>query len=153
MNTVNILGNLTKDPIVRTTKSGKSVASFTVAVNNTYTAQNGEKKEQTDYINVIVWGGLAVSVSKSLQKGKRVFVQGRYSTRSYDDANGQKKYITEVVAYLVAVPLPAKEEVKGSSQPANWSQFWSTTPQIKQDSIGGWRANGYIGPAEEEIPF
>lgn len=105
MNTVQILGNLGKDPDIRATGTGKTVASFSVAVKRKYTTQQGEDKELTDWINVVAWGSLAEAVGNQLKKGSRVFVEGRYSTRSYEDKNGNKRYITEVIANMIAKPL------------------------------------------------
>lgn len=105
MNTVQILGNLGKDPDIRATGTGKTVASFSVAVKRKYTTQQGEDKELTDWINVVAWGSLAEAVGNQLKKGSRVFVEGRYSTRSYEDKNGNKRYVTEVIANMIAKPL------------------------------------------------
>lgn len=105
MNTVQILGNLGKDPDIRATGTGKTVATFSVAVKRKYTTQQGEEKELTDWINVVAWGNLAEAVGNQLKKGSRVFVEGRYSTRSYEDKNGNKRYVTEVIANMIAKPL------------------------------------------------
>ena len=105
MNTVQLIGNLARDPQLRTTKTGSTVAAFTVAVKHSYTTPQGEQKELTDWINVVAWGNLAKAVASQLKKGSRVFVEGRYSTRSYDTADGQKKYVVEVIANMVAAPL------------------------------------------------
>lgn len=105
MNTVQILGNLGKGPDIRATGTGKTVASFSVAVKRKYTTQQGEGKELTDWINVVAWGNLAEAVGNQLKKGSRVFVEGRYSTRSYEDKSGNKRYVTEVIANMIAKPL------------------------------------------------
>lgn len=105
MNTIQILGNLGKDPDIRATGTGKTVASFSVAVKRKYTTKQGEDKELTDWINVVAWGSLAEAVGNQLKKGSRVFVEGRYSTRSYEDKSGNKRYVTEVIANMIAKPL------------------------------------------------
>ena len=105
MNTVQILGNLGKEPDIRATGTGKTVASYSVAVKRKYTTQQGEVKELTDWINVVAWGNLAEAVGNQLKKGSRVFVEGRYSTRSYEDKSGNKRYVTEVIANMIAKPL------------------------------------------------
>lgn len=105
MNSVQLLGNLARDPEVRFTKTGRAVATFTVAATNTYVdSATNETKEQTAFINCVAWGktGEAVGVCK---KGERLFVEGRIQTRSYEDSNGQKKYVTEVVADFVGRKL------------------------------------------------
>lgn len=104
MNTVQILGNLARDPEVRYTQSGKAVETFTVAASNTYIDSNNETKEQTAFINCVAWGKLGESVG-NLRKGNRAFVEGRLQTRSYETADGQKKYVTEVVANFVGTSL------------------------------------------------
>ena len=104
MNTVQILGNLARDPEVRYTQSGKAVATFTVAASNTYIDSNNETKERTAFINCVAWGKLGESVG-NLRKGNRAFVEGRLQTRSYETADGQKRYVTEVVANFVGTSL------------------------------------------------
>lgn len=105
MNTVQILGNLARDPEVRFTKTGRAVATFTVAATNTYIdSATNETKEQTAFINCVAWGKTGESVG-ACKKGERLFVEGRLQTRSYEDSNGQKKYVTEVVANFVGKKL------------------------------------------------
>lgn len=125
MNSVQVLGNLTRDPQIRATKTGRAVASFSVAVNSSYTTAQGETKELTDFINVVAWGALAESVGNQLKKGTRVFVEGRYSTRSYEAQDGSRRYITEVVAHLVALPLNTKKTQTASDA---FSQFGMAEP-------------------------
>lgn len=108
MNTVQILGNLARDPEVRYTKSGKAVATFTVAASNTYIDSNNETKEQTAFVNCVAWGKTGEAVG-NLRKGGRCFVEGRLQTRSYETADGQKRYVTEVVANFVGTSLTNDE--------------------------------------------
>lgn len=108
MNTVQILGNLARDPEVRYTKSGKAVATFTVAASNTYIDSNNETKEQTAFVNCVAWGKTGEAVG-NLRKGNKCFVEGRLQTRSYENADGQKKYVTEVVANFVGTSLTNDE--------------------------------------------
>ena len=105
MNTVQILGNLARDPELRFTKTGRAVATFTVAATNTYIdSATNETKEQTAFINCVAWGKTGEAVS-NCKKGDRLLVNGRIQTRSYEDSNGQKKYVTEVVADFVGKKL------------------------------------------------
>ena len=92
MNYALVEGNLGKDPIVRTTNTGKMVASFSVA-----TTEKVGDKEQTEWLNVVAWGRLAEKCDL-LQKGSTVFVQGKITTRSWDAKDGTKRYATEIVA-------------------------------------------------------
>lgn len=120
MNTVQILGNLTRDPEVRYTQSGKAVATFNVAATNTYIDSNNETKEQTAFINCVAWGKLGESIG-NLRKGNRAFVEGRLQTRSYETADGQKRYVTEVVANFVGTSLTNDETAS-----SNFDSFENT---------------------------
>ena len=99
LNKVMIIGRLTRDPEVRTTPNGQNVAAFSVATGFTWTDQQGQKKEQTEFHNVVAWRKLADIVGQYLKKGSQVYIEGRLQTRSWDDkTSGQKKYRTEIVA-------------------------------------------------------
>lgn len=109
MNTVQILGNLARNPEVRYTQSGRAVATFTVAATNTYIdSTTNETKEQTAFINCVAWGKLGEAVG-NYRKGNRLFVEGRIQTRSYETQDGQKRYVTEVVANFVGTSLTNDE--------------------------------------------
>lgn len=109
MNNVNLLGNLTKDPDVRYTKTGRAVATFTLACTNTYIdSATDETREQTAFINCVAWGKLGESVG-NLRKGSPCFVNGRLQTRSYKTKEGDNKYITEVIANFVGETLNTKD--------------------------------------------
>lgn len=120
MNTVQIIGNLTRDPEVRYTQSGKAVATFNVAASNTYIDSNNETKEQTAFVNCVAWGKLGESIG-NLRKGNRAFVEGRLQTRSYETADGQKRYVTEVVANFVGTSLTNDETAS-----SNFDSFENT---------------------------
>lgn len=92
-----IMGNLTRDPELRTTPSGQSVASFAVATNRNWTDPSGEKKEAVEYHDVVAWGKLGELVSNYLTKGRKVLVTGRLQTRSWE-TDGVKRQKTEIVA-------------------------------------------------------
>ena len=96
MNKVVLLGRLTRDPELRYTSSSIATVSFTIAVNINFKNANGTY--DADFIPVVAWRGLAETLSKHLKKGARVAVSGRIQTRSYDGNDGQKRYVTEVVA-------------------------------------------------------
>lgn len=98
MNKVFLIGRLTKEPELRATLNGKSVATFTVAVNREIKA---EGQPDADFLSVVVWGASADNCGKYLTKGSQVCVDGRIQVRSYDDKNGNKAYITEIVANRV----------------------------------------------------
>ncbi|MBK7921069.1 MAG: single-stranded DNA-binding protein [Veillonella sp.] len=115
MNSVQILGNLARDPEVRFTKTGRAVATFTVAATNTYVdSTTNETKEQTAFINVVAWGKLGEAAG-NLRKGNRCFVEGRLQTRSYETQDGQKRYVTEVVANFLGQSLDMNTTLDGES--------------------------------------
>ncbi|WP_258107187.1 single-stranded DNA-binding protein [Christensenella minuta] len=95
MNKAILVGNLTRDPEQRTTQSGISVTSFTVAVQRRF-KQDGQ--QQADFIPVVCWRGLAENVAKYCVKGSKAGVVGTIQTRNYDDANGVRRYVTEIIA-------------------------------------------------------
>lgn len=97
LNKALIIGNLTRDPEMRTLPSGVHVSSFSVATNRVWTDKNGAKQESADYHNVVVFGRQAENIGKYLRKGSSVLVEGRMQTRSWD-ADGGKKYRTEIIA-------------------------------------------------------
>ena len=99
MNNVVLVGRLTKDPELRYTSSNRPVTQITVAVNRTFANQNGER--EADFINVVIWDKQAENVAKYLTKGRLVAVEGRIQTRNYDNNEGKKVYVTEVVALSV----------------------------------------------------
>lgn len=99
INKVILVGRLGKDPEVRSTPSGTSVAKFTIATDERFTDKNGEKQERTEWHNITAWGKLGEICGQYLRKGKLVYIEGSIRTDSWDDKeSGQKKYRTEIVA-------------------------------------------------------
>ena len=96
MNKVFLIGRLTRDPELRYTGNNTAVATFSIAVNRNFSNQQGER--EADFINIVVWRKQAENVKNYLSQGSQVAIDGRIQTRSYDDNNGQKRYVTEVVA-------------------------------------------------------
>lgn len=98
-NRADLIGNVTRDPEMRTTTSGQKVVTLGVATNERWKDKaSGETKERAEFHNVVVWGDLAQEVSMNIRKGSKVFVSGRVQTRSWESQNGQKRYTTEVIA-------------------------------------------------------
>ncbi len=97
INKVILIGNLGKDPEVRNLESGAKVANFTLATSETYKNRDGQKVTQTEWHNIVLWRGLAEIAEKYLQKGNQVFIEGKIRSRSWDDKDGNKRYITEIV--------------------------------------------------------
>ncbi len=101
VNKVILVGNLGRDPEVRFTAGGKAVARFSVATSEVWTDAEGSRQERTEWHNVVVWGKQAESCGQYLQKGRQVYIEGSIRSRQYDDKDGNKKYITEVIAQRV----------------------------------------------------
>lgn len=97
LNKVLLIGNLTRDPEMRYTPSGAAVCTFGIATNRYYVASDGQKKEETEFIKIVSWNKLAELCSQLLVKGRKVYVEGRLQTRSWETPDGQSKQTTEVV--------------------------------------------------------
>lgn len=97
LNKVFLIGNLTRDPELRTTPSGQPVATFGIATNRMYTDNTGTKKQQTEFHNIVAWGRLAEIATQYLSKGKMVLIEGRLTTRSWQGQDGAKKSRTEII--------------------------------------------------------
>lgn len=98
LNKAIIIGNLTRDPELKALPSGGQVTSFSVATNRVWKDKNGAKQESVDYHNIVVFGRQAETVAQYLKKGSSALIEGRMQTRSWDAADGTKKYRTEVIA-------------------------------------------------------
>ncbi len=98
LNKVMLIGNLTRDPELKYIPSGSAVVTFTLAVNRVYKTQTGEKKEQTSFIRIVVWGRRAEVCGQYLSKGSPVFVEGRLQSRDWETQEGQKRNTVEVIA-------------------------------------------------------
>ncbi len=96
VNKVILIGNLGKDPEVRTFDSGSKKAAFSLATSEPFTDKSGQKQDRIEWHNVIFWGKIADVVEKYLKKGSQVYIEGRIASRSYDDKDGVKRYITEI---------------------------------------------------------
>ncbi len=98
LNKAFLLGNLTRDPEVRTTPSGQTVATFGLATNRVWKDKAGQKQEKAEFHNIVLWGRLAEIAAQYLKKGQNVFIEGRIENRSWTGPDGQKKYKTEIIA-------------------------------------------------------
>jgi single-strand DNA-binding protein len=109
VNKVILIGRLGKDPEVRYTQENVAVANFTLATSEYFKDRNGERQERTEWHNIVAWRNLAEISEKFLKKGKQVYVEGRLTTRSWEDKEGNKKYTTEIVADNITL-LGKREE-------------------------------------------
>jgi single-strand DNA-binding protein len=88
---------------MRFTQGGRAVTSFSLATNENWTDQSGERQERTEWHRIVTWGKLAENCAKLLNKGKQVYIEGRLQTRSWDDRDGNKRYTTEIVANAMQI--------------------------------------------------
>lgn len=159
LNKVMLIGNLTRDPEMRYTPQGTAVCTFGVATNRSWTAESGEKKEEADFHNIVAWNKLAEICAQLLKKGRKVYVEGRLSTRSWQTADGTQKQRTEVVindmvildrkegaGEAIDIPEPGVEpQVSPDEIPAK-----SVEKKGKKDKEKDAKDDE---PGEEDIPF
>jgi single-strand DNA-binding protein len=134
INRVVLVGRLTKDPEFRTTPSGVNVANFTIAVNRTFTNSQGER--EADFINVVVFRKQAENVNNYLSKGSLVGFDGRMQSRSYENKEGQRVFVTEVVADSVQFLEPKNSNKQNNNQDNGFAN-----------------ANGPIDISDDDLPF
>ena len=149
MNKVILMGRLTRDPEVRYTQTSNTlVASFSLAVNRRFVRQGEER--QADFINVVAWGKLGEFCSKYYKKGQQVAITGRLQTRTWDDEQGQKHYVTEVVADEVYFA-----EGKRDNGGASYSQIPTPTeaPAAPQQTAMPKSPDFEISPDDDDLPF
>ena len=144
INKVILVGHLGKDPEVRHLEGGVTVASFPLATSETYN-KDGKRVEQTEWHNIVLWRGLAEVASKYLQKGKLVYIEGKLRTRSFEDKEKVKKYVTEIVA----------ENFTMLGRKSDFEQGPTSTPSISQTSEPKIQDEFTINPSDEngDLPF
>ncbi len=111
-----LIGNLTRDPEVRTTPQGVPVASFGLATNLIWKDQSGNRQQKAEFHNIVAWRKLGETCGQYLKRGSKVYVEGRLQTRSWDDQSGNKKYRTEII--LDSMIMLDRKESGGSYQPS-----------------------------------
>jgi single-strand DNA-binding protein len=111
-----LIGNLGRDPIVRHTANGIPVATFSIATSESYKDESGERIEKTEWHNIVLWRGLAEVAEKYLKKGMRVYIEGKITTREYEQ-DGVKKYITEIVGNNMQMLTSRSESGGGGREP------------------------------------
>ena len=130
VNKVILIGNLGSDPELRSTPGGSSVASFTLATNESWNDKEGTRQERTEWHRIVAWGKLAEICSQYLRKGKQVYIEGRLTTRSWEDKQGVQRKTTEIVA-LTMMMLGGR----GQSQDEGRAEPSDETPEFSQDAI------------------
>ena len=139
LNKVLLIGNVGKDPEVRHLQGGASVATITLATSERYRDRNGEMREQTEWHTVIAWRQLADLAENYIRKGSQIYVEGRIRSRSWDDQNGQKRYVTEIQADTIQL-LGRRNDNPATQQPTQPQQGYG------QPNYGG----GYNAPAQPQ---
>ncbi len=144
VNKVILVGNVGKDPEVRYLESGVAVAKFPFATSETYKNKNNEKVTNTEWHNIVLWRALAELAEKYIKKGSQLFIEGKIKTRSYDDKDGNKKYITEIYGDTVQM-LGRKSESgdSASSESSNSQVSDNATNEILPDNDN----------IEDDLPF
>ena len=149
MNKIILIGRLTKDPELRYTQSGTAVAGFTLAVDRRFSNQSGER--EADFVNCVAWQKAAEFVAQYFQKGKQMALEGRLQVRSYDGNDGQKRWVTEVVAQQI--------EFVGSKNDNNSNQGGGGTGNTNSAAGSSSGNNPYAGLGQEvmfddnDLPF
>jgi single-strand DNA-binding protein len=136
VNKVILVGNAGKDAEVRYLDNNVAVATFSLATSETYTAKSGEKVTNTEWHNIVAWRGLGEFAGKYIQKGRQLYIEGRIKTRSYDDKDGVKKYVTEILADSIQL-LGKKESGEGTNGTSASDYHQPATQQNSNDFDAG----------------
>ncbi len=156
VNKVILIGHLGADPDMRYTPSGAGVCELRLATSESWKDKNGQRQERTEWHRIVVWGKTAEICAKYLAKGRQVFIEGRIQTRSYDDKEGQKRYITEIIANDVQF-LSSGRDGGGGGGGARRGGGDEGPPPPEPDfgpSPAGGGGGGYGGGGpDDDIPF
>lgn len=153
LNKAMIIGNMTRDPEVRTTPNGQSVCSFSLATNRSWTDAAGQKQEQAEFHNIVAWGKLAEICGQYLAKGRKVYIEGRLQTREWETQEGAKRNRTEIVADNMIIL--DRGQGQGGPRPAAQSNPFApvTNPSNPTPSIAPATDNPDDTIKIENIPF
>ncbi|MCA1751601.1 MAG: single-stranded DNA-binding protein [Cryomorphaceae bacterium] len=150
VNKVIVLGFLGIDPEVRTLESGAKLARLRIATSEAYTAKDGQRIEQTEWHNVVVWRGLADVAEKYLTKGKQVYIEGKLKTRSWKDQEGNDRYTTEIVADNMQLLGRSGGGERPQEAQNSGGQSTQQQPQTQPQSAA---PAGDSGNDEDDLPF
>jgi len=131
LNKAMIIGNLTRDPELRSTPGGQSVCSFGVATNQVWTDQQGNRQERAEFHNIVAWGKLAEICGQYLSKGRKVYIDGRLQTRDWEGQDGVKRYRTEIIAENMIMLDRGGAKSEGGSVP----EAPTDSDEIKKEDI------------------
>lgn len=135
LNRVMLIGNVVRDPELRTTPSGQTVASFAIATNLSWTDKSGQKQTKAEFHNVVAWRKLADIIGQYVKKGSKVYLEGRLETRSWDDQNAIKHYRTEIVADNLIMLDRAGAPSSGPSPRPMMNNAAPSAPQSDEPTI------------------
>lgn len=151
VNKVILVGNVGKDPEVRHLDSGVAVANFPLATSETYTAKNGDKVTTTEWHNIVLWRGLAEVAEKYVTKGRQLYIEGRIRTRSYDDKEGNKRYITEIYGDTMQMLGSRTDNQQGDNQNSQYNNNNNKSESSGFQSAGEPETDDQGG--EDDLPF
>ena len=149
VNRVILVGHLGRDPEMRYTSSGTPVTNFSVATNERWNNQNGERQERTEWHKIVTWNKLAEISNQYLTKGQLVFIEGRIQTREWDDRDGNKRRTTEIIASDMRMMTPRGTNGQSPEEPVGVAEG-------RTAAEGGTAAEGEkmdVGMTEDDIPF
>ncbi|PIV52166.1 single-stranded DNA-binding protein [Candidatus Falkowbacteria bacterium CG_4_9_14_3_um_filter_36_9] len=152
LNKAMLIGNLTRDPEIKNTPSGQTVATFAVATNLIWKDQSGQKQEKVEFHNIVAWRRLAEICGQYLHKGSKIYIEGRLQTRNWTGQDGIKRYRTEIVAenMIMLDRIGAERSQKQESAPM--PEEFSSEPAINADEpVASGPENKTANPDEEEI--
>ena len=132
VNKVILVGNVTRDPMIKTTENGKKIALFTIATNRYYKTNDGENRSEVEFHNCVWWGWLADRIETSLQKGKLIYIEGRLKTRVIEKDNGEKLYKTEVVVWNL-IFLNKRSDFEDNESPTENTEIKDTSSKLDLD--------------------
>ncbi|MCX6353036.1 MAG: single-stranded DNA-binding protein [Bacteroidetes bacterium] len=128
VNKVILVGNLGKDPEIKYVMDNVPVATFSLATTESYKDKDGNRQDKTEWHNIVAWRGLAIVAEKYLQKGKQVYIEGKITSRTYDDKDGVKRYFTEIVAEQLQM-LGKKEDGANSGSNGGGNNYSNSNQQ------------------------
>lgn len=158
INKVILIGNLGRDPEIRTLESGAKVGKFSIATNENYRDKNGEWQTLTEWHNIVVWRGVAERAERELKKGSLVYIEGKLTHRTWQDKDGVERYTTEVVANLLRL-LDRRESSNrsfGSDFPGIQDEVKASNPAIADKVVSSpnpSQSEQETAPDDDDLPF
>lgn len=160
INNVTLIGHLTRDVEVKYTGNGTAVATFNLAVNRNFTNASGER--DADFINCVIWKKPAETLANYTRKGSKIGIVGRIQTRNYENQQGQRVYVTEVVVESFQLLDAKQDNQQGQSTQQSQNNYQTQNNQYRQDSMPGLDSRGFNKPFEnsktvnindDDLPF